>query len=188
MYLLSLVILFALLGYIFATSSWGRKLDDAVDRAAAPVRRRTRPLADGWNRLFSRTPQHGEFRAWALGVGAAQLPAELKSWLAGLSEEEAHQFHLSLEEYADSLGFKLSDLVDGSLDRDPMMRQVFVETIVVYSPAYRKARQAREKAEVGKKGASPEADRPQAEKAPSRRKEENNGGPVAENHEPAPAA
>jgi hypothetical protein len=132
--------------------------------------------------------QH-EFRDWALGVGARQLPADLKAWLAGLSEEEAHQFHVSLAEYADSLGFELSELVDGSLDQDPIMRQVFVEAIVVYSPAYRKARQAREKAEVGKNSTpSVDPERRSAEKTASRRKGDGNGNGVAENSEPAAAA
>lgn len=189
MYLLSLVILFGLLGYIFATSRWAQKVDATMDRVASPFRSLSRPLVGAWKSVFPSREVRNEFRDWALGVGARLLPADLKAWLAGLSEEEARQFHSSLAEYADSLGFDLSELVDGSLDQDPRMRQVFVEAIVVYSPAYRKARQAREKTETGKNSSSPaDSETRSAEKAASRRKGDNNGGPVAENGESAAAA
>jgi hypothetical protein len=55
-----------------------------------------------------------------------------------------------LADYAKGLGFSLNELVDGGLDQDPFMRQVFVEAIVVYSNAYRKAKRAHQQAKVKK--------------------------------------
>lgn len=188
MYFFSLFILFLLFGWILATTRFSQKVDDTTGSIAATFSRWNARVRDGWNRLVRpaarRNERSADFRAYALGVGAPLFPDEFKAWLAGLSPDEARRFDHSLAEYGNSLGFKLNDLLDGSLDRDPLMRQVFVEAVVVYSPAYRKARQAKKAAEAGNNGANTaSADKPPAEKAPSRRKQ-----PVAENSEAAEAA
>lgn len=184
MYLLSLFVLFLLLGWILATTRFSKKVDEITGKVATTVSRlnygvRSRGLA-----LFDRNEVDDGFRLWALGLGAPHFPDDFKSWLAGLPEDEARRFHLALSEYSDSLGFRLTELVDGSLDRDPIMRQVFVEAIVVYSPAYRKARQAKKKAaaDAERKNNGGDPDKRLAEKSPSRRKQ-----PVAENTEAATA-
>jgi hypothetical protein len=187
MYLLSLLVLFILLGYLLATSRFGKRVDDATGRAAASSRRWTSRLGDRWRALFSRQAQAEAFRSWALGPGAKYFPQDFKTWLSSLSDAEARDFRHSLDEYANSLGFNLTQLIEGGLDHDPIMRQVFVEAIVVYSPAYRRARQAQQQAvkegEAAKKN-TPEAGDRAAEKSNGRGKLE----PVAETAEPAPAA
>jgi hypothetical protein len=180
MYLFSLVLLFALLGYILAISRFGKTIDAATGRLINlfDMRRRS---------FFKRRSQTSDFRVWALGVGAPLLPDDIKSWLARLSAEEAQDFNWSLIEYTKSLGLQLDQLLDGSLDRDPRMRQVYVEAIVVYSPAYRKARQALKKAaEDAEKNPAMEADaqKQAAEKASSRRKQDA----TADATETAPAS
>jgi len=187
MYLLSLLVLFILLGYLLATSRFGRRMDDATGRAAASSRRWTSRLGDRWRGLFNRQAKAEAFRSWALGPGSGLFPQDFKTWLSGLSDAEAVEFRHSLDEYADSLGFNLTQLIEGGLDQDPRMRQVFVEAIVVYSPAYRRARQAQQQA--AKEG---EAARKTAPDASERVAEKSNGRgvrePAAETTEPAPAA
>ena len=147
MYLLALLVLFTLIGYLLATSRFGDRVDEATERVDCFVETADgsygRALAEA---LFNRQPETEEFRSWALGPGADLFPQDFKTWLASLSEAEARDFRHSLDEYADSLGFNLTKLIDGGLDHDPRMRQVFVEAIVVYSPAYRRARQAQQQA------------------------------------------
>jgi hypothetical protein len=195
MYLLSLFLLFMLAGWILATSRFSQTVDNAAGSVAARISRLGNELRRRWQALFRRGPrsrpvQGDDFRQYALGIGAALFPPDLKTWLAGLTEEETRSFQHSLGEYAQSLGFSLRELVDGSLDRDPIMRQVFVEAIVVYSPAYRKARQAKKDAAAeaennnGAHTADPNApgDKQPAQKSPSRRKQ-----PAAEETESAAA-
>jgi len=187
MYLLALLVLFTLIGYLLATSWFGDRMDEAAGRVSASSRRLTGRLGERWRMLFNRQAEPEEFRAWALGSGAELFPQDLKTWLASLSDAEARDFRRSLDEYADSLGFNLTVLMDGGLDQDPIMRQVFVEAIIVYSPAYRRARQAQQQAAKEGKAAKktvPEVDARAAEKSDGRGKTE----PVAEAAEPAAAA
>lgn len=187
MYLFSLILLFALAGYVLATTRFNRRVDSATERVSASITRITQATRDRWQALFGPT-KGDEFRIWALGIGAPLFPDDFKTWLAGMSPQEALQFQQSLIEYSDSLGFRLIELVDGSLDHDPIMRQVFVEAIVVYSPAYRRARQAQKKGEAESKAIPGDGDKRPAEKAASRRKGTDNGHSVAESGETASAA
>lgn len=174
MYLLTLALLSAAVGYLLATGRFGRRMDETTGRVRTTTARWISNIGDQWKGLFNRQAQADAFRAWALGSGASLLPDDFKKWLAGLTAGEAQDFSRALGEYADSLGFSLASLVEGGLDHDPRMRQVFVEAIVVYSPAYRKVRKAQEQAQVeAEKTAAREADVKAAEKAPSRRKDHN---------------
>jgi hypothetical protein len=187
MYLLTLLVLFILLGYLLAGSRFGQRLDSATGRTTASSKRWLSRQGERWRSLFGRKEQTDTFRLWALGVGAGLFPQDFKTWLSSLSPAEARDFHLALDEYADSLGFSLPQLVDGGLDQDPIMRQVFVEAIVVYSPAYRRARQAQQQA-AKKRQAAKKAEPPVA----GQTAEKSNGRgvlePTAETAEPAPAA
>jgi len=187
MYLLSLLVLFILLGYLLASGRFGERLDSATGRAVSSAKRWTGRLGDRWRALFNRQGQAEAFRSWALGPGAGFFPQDFKTWLSSLSDAEARAFRYSLDEYANSLGFNLTQLIEGGLDQDPIMRQVFVEAIVVYSPAYRRARQAQQQAakngDAAKKTGQ-QAEGQAAEKSNGRGKRE----PVAETAEPAPAA
>jgi hypothetical protein len=146
MYLITLVIIFGLLGYVIATSRLGNKVDRTAGKVSA-----TYQIEDRWKGLFRRRISPNAFRVWAAGPGKSLLPEDFRKWLNGLSEQEAQEFAQALDLYANSLGFKLDDLVQGGLDQDPIMRQVFVEAIVVYSPAYRKARQAKQQSSAATK-------------------------------------
>lgn len=182
MYLLTLALLCAAMGYLLATGRFGRRVDETTRRVRSQTRLRLNRIEDRFNALFRRPASADAFRAWALGSGAGQFPADFKSWLAGLSEAEAHDFSRALDEYAASLGFSLGRLVEGGLDHDPIMRQVFVEAIVVYSPAYRKVRKAQQQAadEAEKNTPPPQAEVQAAEKTPSRRKNHNGAKEASE--------
>lgn len=186
MYLFTLLVLFTLLGYLLASSRFGESVDRATGRASASTKRWTTRLGDRWRALFGRQGQAEAFRSWALGPGAGLFPQDFKTWLAGLSDAEARLFRNSLDEYGDSLGFSLTQLIEGGLDHEPIMRQVFVEAIVVYSPAYRRARQAQQQA--AKDGS---ATKKSGSQAGGQMAEQGNGRgqsePVAEAAEPAPA-
>lgn len=114
-------------------------------------------------------------RVWAAGAGAALLPEEFTLWLASLSEEKAAAFQRALEVHAANLGYELGPLTRGEMDIVPERRRVFVESIVIYSHAYRKL--AEETKEAPKKveeaqGEANSASHQPAEKAVSRRKAE----------------
>jgi hypothetical protein len=66
----------------------------------------------------------------------------------------------------------MDKLVDGSLDSQPALMQVYVEALVVYSQAYRKAKQAQKEAETAKpvEAGNSSDGKTAAEKSASRRK------------------
>ncbi len=182
MYLFTLALLSAAMGYLLATGRFGRRVDETTGRARSQARVRLNRVEDRFNALFRRSARPDAFRAWALGPGAGLFPPDFKGWLAGLSEPEAHDFSRALDEYAASLGFDLGRLVEGGLDHDPIMRQVFVEAIVVYSPAYRKVRKAQQQVadEAEKNAPPPQAEVKAAEKTPSRRQNHNEAKEASE--------
>jgi hypothetical protein len=170
MYLLALLLAFGLLGYLLALSQRSTRRKDAKTRRLA--RQTAEQVRSRWNNLFARGSQSMDFLDWANGPGANLFPDDFKKWLRDLSQAELDDFVHSLAIYANSLGFSLVELVSGGLDREPIMRQVFVEAIVVYSPAYRRARQAQQEAEAAAKARTQaqEGDGKQAaEKSSSRR-------------------
>jgi hypothetical protein len=188
MYLLTLVLVFAVIGYLLAGSRLGERVDRASDRVTDSSRSWVDKAEASWRSLFKTRSRADGFRDWAAGPGADSLPDDFKDWLAALSTEEAREFASALTGFAHSLGFNLDTLVDGGLDQQPILRQVFVETIVVYSDAYRKAKQALKEAKGAKvktPETSPSGDgKKPARKRASRRKRE----PAAEAVETASAA
>lgn len=112
-----------------------------------------------------------DFIAWVAGPGAQVLPEDFKTWFSSLSESDKKAFSKSLAEYVDSLGMNLTALTSGRIDQQPDFKSVFVETLVIYSSAYRKIAEAKNKP----KAEEPAADNPEAgeikpaEKARSRR-------------------
>jgi hypothetical protein len=146
--LIFFLVLFAALGYFLANS----KFSDQVDRTTGKLTSSTRSWADRLEEavqgITGRRSSKDSFSAWATGAGAAYFPPEFKTWLASLTDAEAQAFSRSLADYANGQGLNLTLLVQGSLDRQPALRQVFVEAVVVYSQAFRKAKQARQEAEA----------------------------------------
>lgn len=186
MQLILLLILFAVIGYLLAGSDFSERVDRASDRvSAASGSWRVRGVA-WWRARFSSRVPEDEFRAWATGPGADTLPDEFGEWYVGLPEAGARDFVLSLADYADGLGYNLAKLVAGGMEHKPVMKQVFVEAIVVYSDAYRKAKEAHQQADEDEpqdEAAAGDEMQP-AQKSASRRKRQK----VAEAAEAASAA
>jgi Sec-independent protein translocase protein TatA len=184
MNLVVLLIIFLLFGYVLADTRLGRKVDQAAEGAAGSSKNLVDRVEARWKAMFRRGSQADALRAWAANQGS-DLPVEVKTWLAGLAERDLRNFTQALASYSQGLGFNLDTLVEGGLDDEPILRQVFVEAIVVYSDAYRKAKKALEEAEAEtqKEAAPPDGKKP-AEKQASRRKREQ----TAEAAETAPVA
>ena len=165
MELLTLFLIFGISGILIGMLRSGKKTGSSSTRTPISTKKLASRVEGKWRTLFSPSSQgRDSFQAWATGTGANLFPDEFTVWLVRLPEPEADGFSLRLSDYAQGLGFRLKDLMDGSLDRDPMLRQVFVEAIVVYSQAYRKAKQARQQAEGSRNPASNSGNRSQENK------------------------
>jgi hypothetical protein len=184
--LIILVLVFAVLGYFLGVSRLGKQVDRATEQLTLTTGKMADSLESRWKSIFKRSQPGDFFRNWVFGAGASLFPDEFKTWLKSLTEQQAQEFTAALGEYSNSLGFKLKELVDGGLDREPILRQVFVEAVVVYSSAYRKAKTARQQSEVkdSKKADQPESEIKPAEKSASRRA----AGSQPETNEAASAA
>jgi hypothetical protein len=184
MNLVVLLIIFLLFGYVLADTRLGRKVDQAAGGATSTSRNLANRVEMRWKAMFRRGSRAEALRVWAARP-ESDVPAEVKSWLGGLPGHELKEFTQALADYTWGLGFNLDTLVEGGLDDQPILRQVFVETIVVYSDAYRKAKKALEEAqdETTKEAEASDGKKP-AEKQASRRKREQaaeaaNTAPVA---------
>jgi hypothetical protein len=187
MELIVILFLAALAGYLLAGSRYRKYVDRAAETTATTSKSWTSRAVGWWNSRFGRQKEANAFRDWAAGPGSGYLPDDFKTWLAGLSDDEAKSFTHSLESYASGLGFDLNKVVKGDLNNQPALLQVFVEAVVVYSGAYRKARQVQQEAgAVSVEEGSPPVEEPEkktAEKSVSRRKSD-----TGEVSEPAPVS
>jgi len=148
MELFILVLAFALVGYLFGSSRLGKNADRAAERAALVSQSWAERLGSKWKSTFSGKSMSEGFRRWVSKQPAEAFPENERIWLNDLSDRELREFVKSLTEFGNGLGFNLNTLVEGGLDSQPRMRQVFVEAISVYSSAYRKARVARQEAQA----------------------------------------
>jgi hypothetical protein len=152
---LTLFLIFGISGVLIGILQSTKKDDEISGRAAISAKKLASKVEGQWRTLFGGTVRgRKSFQAWVTGPGARLFPGEFIDWLASLSGPEAENFSLKLADYSHGLGLNLSELMDDSLDRQPIMRQVFVEAIVVYSQAYRRAKQARQQVERTKNSAS----------------------------------
>ena len=178
MELLVLLLAFAGIGYLVGTSKLDSRAGQATEKLAKTSQKSVGRMREGWNTTFARGGFSHEFRAWIIQNTPAIVPESFQTWLCELSDSELRAFVKSLANYSHGLGYNLTELVEGGLDNDPRMRQIFVEAITVYSSAYRKARQIHRESEAAVLPEEPSAEtgdgKIQAEKAPSRRKAENN--------------
>lgn len=118
-----------------------------------------------------------DFISWVNGPGKADLPQDFLDWFAALTPSQQKDFSKAAVNYVDSLGMSLTALTSGRLDSQPDFKKVFVETLVIYSNAYRKIAEAKTRPEEksgeddGKEPeqAAPAPEVPVAEKARSRR-------------------
>jgi hypothetical protein len=88
-----------------------------------------------------------DFIAWVTGPGKQDLPEDFSIWFASLDGGEKKSFSKALANYVDGLGMSLAALTSGRLNQQPDFKSVFVETLVIYSSAYRKIAEAKEKTE-----------------------------------------
>jgi hypothetical protein len=169
--LIILILIFAVLGYLVGASRFGKRVDRTTERLTINTGKVASNLESRWNSIFKRSETGEVFRKWVAESGTSLFPEEFKTWLKNLSAQEAREFTAALSEYSNSLGFRLSELIEGGLDKDPILRQVFVEAIVVYSSAYRKAKTAQQQSEEkeSKKKPQLEGEIKPAEKSASHR-------------------
>jgi hypothetical protein len=151
MELLVLVLFFIILGYFLGASSLSDEADRTTERVAVASKRWIDRLDHRWKTSFGRGNFARSFREWANEKNADLFPENFRTWLGELNDLELQDFASALSQYSQSLGFDLKVLIEGGLDNEPIMRQVFVEAITVYSTAYRKARQAQQQAEDSEK-------------------------------------
>jgi len=176
MELILILLAVGLIGFLLARSQYSKNVDKATDQVVSTSKDLADKTEDLWRKQFAKGKYADGLRSWAAGPGADELPADFKSWLAGLSDKEAQAFTKELFNYLSGLGYDLPKLISGEIVMAPPQRQVFVETIVVYSQAYRKAKDAHKQAEPEASTSAPEGQAaPQdtkqpAEKTLSRRK------------------
>lgn len=172
---MELIILIAaggLIGYFFARSRYSKHVDNAAQSVSDTSKEYAGKTNTWWQRNFGRGKQADPFKSWVDGPGSSQLPAEFTNWFSALSADEQGNFTYALDGYLGGLGYDLKQLVDGSLDNQPMLLQSYVEAVVVYSDAFRKAQEAHlETAEdQAKEESTPEDGKKPAEKTTSRRR------------------
>ena len=146
MYLLILLIAAIVIGYFLSKSRFSGKVDETAQKVTSTSRTCADWAEDRWLSIFSRNAQMHALHEYILVKGASNFPDEFKDWFASLSETEEKEFQHGLKGYTKGLVYDLETLVEGGLDDDPFMRQVFVEALVIYSQAYRKAKQAHQRA------------------------------------------
>jgi len=174
MELILILLAVALIGYLIARSQYSKKVDNATDQVVSTSKDLAGKTEDLWRKQFAKGKYAEGLRGWAAtGPATNELPEDFKTWLAGLSDKEAEAFTKQLFTYLSGLGYDLPKLIGGQIVLAPPQRQVFVETIVVYSQAYRKAKEARKEAEktaAPAEQAAPVDDKQPAEKSVSRRR------------------
>lgn len=171
MYLLIFLIGFGVLGFYLARSNSAQR---AEHRVAGVQREWGESLVDWWRERFGKQSPEDPFIAWASSQGAHHFPEEFNDWLARLSPRECHTFSEALQDYTGGLGFDLNSLIDDSLKTKPALMQVYVEAVVIYSQAYRRAKETRQATERSnqkdKEAANDEEGKKTAEKQASRRR------------------
>lgn len=184
MQLIIILILFGVIGYMLAGSDFKDRIDHTVSKVSVKSENWWDRTKKWWRSRFSSHVSSQDFKAWVTGPGSDSVPEEFQHWYVGLSTSQAQSFVNSLADYADGLGYNLSLLVAGGLEQKPVMKQVFVEAIVVYSDAYRKAKEANQQEEsLQEEDMDGDGVKP-AQKSTSRRKRQT----VAETAETASAA
>lgn len=170
MNLLIFLIGFGLIGYYLARTSLAQRTED---RASSVPKRWGESFSNWWQDRFGKRPPEDAFITWTRSQGASYFPVEFNDWLAGLSPRESHAFTQALQDFTGGLGFELDSLTDDSFKNKPALMQVYVEAVVIYSQAYRRAKESHQqadKAEAKNKESAKDKDgMKNAEKQASRR-------------------
>ncbi len=149
--LLILLIIAGTIGFFLSRSQYGKKIDETSLKITSRSEGLIDETRDWGRRKFGKKQRKITFLDWATGSGAVHFPDDLRMWWQSLSPDEGKQFTRSLSSYAESLNFHMDELVSGSLDKKPALMKVFMESVVVYSHEYRRARQAQAEAEKAEK-------------------------------------
>jgi hypothetical protein len=176
MILILFLVAVALAAYYLARRDFDKKTAEATRGISSKAKEFGGDLQDRVKDLTGQNQGKPEaFIAWATGPGKQDLPEDFSSWFSGLDVGEKKSFSKALGQYVDGLGLSLAALTSGRLDKQPDFKSVFVETLVIYSSAYRKIAEAKAKPEVkGEQAQVEDSDAPAgeiqpAEKARSRR-------------------
>ncbi len=149
MFLILLLVAVGLLAFYLARRDFDKKTADATRGLSTKAKDVGGNLQDRVKNMTGQNQGKPEaFIAWASGPGQKELPEEFNSWFAGLPADEQKAFSKALANYVDSLGMSLAALTSGRLDKQPDFKSVFVETLVIYSSAYRKIAEAKAKPEA----------------------------------------
>lgn len=185
MTLLFFIIIAVTIGYFFARSRESQSIRDSAGKTASSSRSWSGRAEDWWQSRVMKRSLAGPFKTWAAGAGNDLLPDDFKSWLAGLSDQDARDFTQALDSYSSDLGYSLKDLVDGEYANKPALMSVFVEAIVVYSQEFRKAKEVDEVDEVAEAAIEDEELEAEKAKPASRQSSRRRKQPPAETSEAA---
>jgi hypothetical protein len=188
MFLILLLVAVGILAYYLAKRDFDKRTVDATRGLTTQAKK----VGDDLQGKVKSVTGQGQgkpedFIAWATGPGKKELPEDFNNWFGSLDLAEQKSFSKALANYVDSLGMSLAALTSGRLDKQADFKSVFIETLVIYSSAYRKIAEAKAKPENNPDQKEAEKDDPKAgeikpaEKAPSRRATEPQ-------MDPAPAA
>lgn len=161
MYLMLLVIAFLVIGYFLSRSRISGSIDKSTEKISKQTRDLTSRSKDWWSSRLGSRRKYLTFIHWVNGDGVNLLPEEFTTWWNELSKIQRHKFAYALGDFMRGLGYDLKKLDDGSLDNKPALLQIYVEAVVIYSNAYRKAKQAQKKAEDTKKKSPSNGNQPE---------------------------
>lgn len=108
------------------------------------------PLREGVAQLFSakQPPMGAKFRQWM--APAFDKEPELRSWLAGLSDEQLDALTIHIDAFAQEMGFQLRWLLDQEVAQQPALAQSLARVVVDYCRACRHSVNLQEELEVYK--------------------------------------
>lgn len=115
------------------------------ERTASPT-----VLRDRVAQLFGtqQAPMGAKFRGWM--TQAFEKEPELRSWLAGLSNEQLNALTTHINAFAQEMGFQLGWLLDQEVAQQPALAQALTRVVVDYCRACRNAVNSQEELEVYK--------------------------------------
>lgn len=174
MELIILIVVGGLIGFFLARSRFSKHVDNATQSVTDTSKEYVGRTNTWWRRTTSSGKKADAFKSWVEGPGSKQLPASFTDWYSALTADQQGEFTHALDGYLNGLGYDLKQLVDGSLDHQPALLQSYVEAVVVYSDAFRKAQEAHMEStddkEQTKEEAEVESGKKTAEKSTSRRR------------------
>lgn len=108
------------------------------------------PLREGVAQLFGakQPPMGAKFRQWM--TQALDKEPDLRSWLAGLTDEQLDALTTHIDAFAQEMGFQLRWLLDQEVAQQPALAQSLTRVVVDYCRACRHSVNLQEELEVYK--------------------------------------